>query len=157
MDDDLWILDWWAGQTSADIWIDETLRLGILHKVMAWVAEGGMIRRAIEPFLKRQMIKLGKYLRMEWINSNKNKSANARSFQALASQGKVHIPNTPWGEELINQLLKFPTGKYDDKVDVCGLFGRILDTAFSPRVMGDIEDKAVRDDYAEDEDEESWR
>ena len=157
VDEDLWIVDWWSGQTSADIWIDETLRLGSTHKVMAWVAEGGMIRRAVEPFLKREMNKLGKYLRMEWINSNKNKSANARSFQALASQGKVHIPNTPWGEELINQLLKFPTGKYDDKVDVCGLFGRILDTAFSPRVISANEDKAVRDDYAEDEDEESWR
>ena len=64
---------------------------------------------------------------MDWIVSNKDKAANARSFQALLMQGKVYIPECAWGDELIEQLVAFPYGRYDDKVDVCGLFGRILD------------------------------
>jgi predicted phage terminase large subunit-like protein len=136
-DEDLWFVDWWSGQTTPDKWIEEELRLARQHEPLAWVAEGGIIRKSVEPFLLREQRTSGIYFRIEWIVSNKDKAANARAFQALASQGKVHIPNTPWGEELISQLLRFPAARYDDKVDVCGLFGRILDQAFGPReIMG---------------------
>ena len=158
--EDLWFIDWWSGQTTPDAWIDEEIRLVNRHEPFAWVAEGGTIRRSIEPFLKREQDIQKCYFRTEWITSNKNKAANARAFQALASQGKVHIPNTPWGEELITQLLKFPTGKYDDKVDVCGLFGRILDQTYSPREL--IEEETKESDgyggYDEHEDDEDdWQ
>ena len=158
-DENFWLVDWWSGQTTSDVWINEQMELVKKHQPYVWVAEGGIIRRAIEPFLKSKMkSKDGEYFRTEWLTSNKNKSANARSFQALASQGKVYIPNTPWGEELISQLLKFPTGKYDDKVDVCGLFGRILHQTFSPSEIEPDEQEAQEDDYEyeDDEDDDDW-
>lgn len=157
VNEDLWMIDWWGGQTAPDKWIDEEIRLVQSHEPYVWVAEGGPIRRAIEPFLKREQSIQKAYFRTEWITSNKNKAANARGFQALASQGKVHIPNTPWGEELITQLLKFPAGKYDDKVDVCGLFGRILDQTFGPRELIEEEVRA-HDAYDSYDDEgEDWQ
>lgn len=131
--EDLWLVDWWSGQTTPDKWIAEQLKLVRRYDPIAWVAEGGMIRRAVEPFLKKEMNVKGVYFRTEWLNSNKSKAANARSFQALASQGKVHIPKTPWGDALLIQLLQFPAGKHDDRVDVMGLFGRLLDQTFGPR------------------------
>ncbi len=134
--EDLWFLNWWSGQTTPDKWIAEQFILVERYTPFVWVAEGGIIRRAVEPFLKKEQRTKSMYYMLEWITSGKNKAANARAFQALASQGKVHIPNTPWGEALITQLLKFPDGKYDDKVDVCGLFGRILDQTYAPRVVG---------------------
>ena len=156
-DENLYLLDWWSGQTTADKWINEQLRLVKTHSPFVWVAEGGLIRRSVEPFLKKEMQNSGTYFRMEWINSNQNKAANARSFQALASQGKVYIPNTPWGEELITQLLKFPTGKYDDKVDVCGLLGRILDKTFSPREI-EKTTPSESDPYSDyEDDEDNWK
>lgn len=131
--EDLWLVDWWSGQTTPDKWIAEEFKLVRTHDPLVWVAEGGMIRRSVEPFILKEQREKGCYFRMEWLNSNKDKAANSRSFQALASQGKVHIPNTAWGEELMTQLLQFPAGRYDDKVDVCGLFGRILNQTFGPR------------------------
>jgi predicted phage terminase large subunit-like protein len=155
--EDLWLLDWWSGQTTPDKWIDEEIRIARKYAPLVAAAEGGVIRKSVEPFLKREMERSGIYYRKEWISSNKDKAANARAFQALASQGKVHIPNNAWGEELISQLLKFPAGKYDDKVDVCGLFGRLLDQTFGPReAVKEI--KPLRDGYETDsEDDQTWK
>ncbi len=152
--EDLWFLDWWSGQETPDIWIEEQLQLVKKYNPVAWVAEGGPIRRSIEPFLVKAM-RGGSYVRTEWITSNRDKSANARAFQGLARQGKVHIPLTTWGEDLITQLLKFPTGKYDDKVDVCGLFGRILDQTYGPQAMVGYNDKP-KDPYMDDEQDNDW-
>ena len=156
-EEDLWILDWWYGQTSADVWINEQQRLAKHWKVPVWVAEGGVIRKATEPYIKKRMQR-GYYYRLEWIVSHKDKAANARAFQALAAQGKVHIPNTSWGERLITQLLKFPYGKFDDAVDTCGLFGRILDQAWGPRVYVIEQDPNEKDGYETEDDEgEEWK
>jgi phage terminase large subunit-like protein len=41
--------------------------------------------------------------------------------------GKVWLPkNAPWKADLLNQLMRFPAGKFDDGVDVLSLFGRGL-------------------------------
>jgi len=155
--DDLYLLDWWSGQKAVDTWIDEQLRLAKRYNPYVWVAEGGIIRRSVEPFLKKAMQSSSAYFRLEWLTSNQNKAANARGFQGLASQGKVHIPLTPWGDELIDQLISFPAGKYDDKVDVCGLFGRILDQAYAPAEI-QKEEQQKRDAYSEtDDNEDSWK
>lgn len=156
VDENLYLVDWWSGQTDAQAWIQEQLVLIERHEPVCWAAEAGTIRRAIEPFLAKEMQTSGIYCRIEWIASNQNKTANARSFQALAAQGKVYIPETSWGERLIQQLLKFPEGKYDDAVDVCGLFGRLLNQTFGPKeLIKSLE--TVKDAYGLDEEEESWR
>ena len=133
--EDLYLLDWWSGQTTADVWIERQIDLVEKHSPFCWVAEGGPIRRSIEPFLNKRMRQRGggAYFRTEWLTSNRDKPTNARAFQALASMGKVFIPRTDWGDALLDQLVSFPAGKYDDKVDVCGLFGRLLDKTFGPR------------------------
>ena len=158
-DDDLWLVDWWSGQTESDVWVDEMLELGTRHETIAFVGEKGQIEKSIKLFLKKEMRRQKKYLRIETIShGNKDKPTNARSFQALASQGKVHIPLTPWGEDLITQLLKFPNGKYDDKVDVCGLFGKILDQTYAPSEVKPQEPEN-NDDYETDDDDEegNWK
>ncbi len=153
----LWFVDWWSGQTTADKWIDEQQNLVTAHQPILWVAEGGLIRQSIEPFIKKAM-RGRSYYRLEWINSRVNKAANCRAFQALAHQGKVYIPNTDWGDALLSQLCAFPSAKYDDKVDVCGLFGRILDQTYSPSVERKIERK-TKDNYGnlDDDDTDDWQ
>lgn len=155
--EDLWLLDWWSGQKTPDVWIDEQIRIARIHSPYCWVAEGGTIRRSIEPFLLKQLRESKAYFRIEWLTSNKDKAANARGFQALASQGKVWIPRCEWGDMLIEQLVGFPAGKRDDKVDVCGLFGRILDQTYGPR--GIQKDEHIKKDpYGQTEDEDdSWK
>ena len=155
--EDLWLLDWWSGQKTPDIWIERQLDLVDSHDPYCWVAEGGPIRRSIEPFLKKRRSARKSYFRIEWLTSGKDKATNARSFQALAASGKVWVPRCEWGDELIEQLISFPTGKHDDKVDVCGLFGRLLDQTYGPRVAGKQEEKPKRDPYAFEEEDSNWK
>jgi phage terminase large subunit-like protein len=158
-DDDLWFVDWWYGQTSPDTWIEEQLRLAKKWKPFAWLAEVGVIRRAVEPFLKKAKKTNKVYFRQEWMPHIGDKGANARAFQGLAAMGKVHIPKCEWGDRLVDQLVKFipNTNFQDDAVDVCGLFGRILDQAFAPTEVI-AETVLERDPYGFDEQPEaSWK
>lgn len=155
--EDLWVIDWWSGRTTADQWIAAQITLAKRHQPLAWVAEAGVIRRSIDPFLKKEQRLSGKYYRLEWLTSNADKQANARGFQALANQGKVWIPDTPWGDALIEQLVSFPAGKYDDKVDVCGLFGRLLDQTYGPREMKLPEEEVERDAWGRPRGGSGWK
>ena len=128
-DTDIWVLDWWAKQAEADVWIDTELDLIKKHKPFCWFGEAGVIKKAINPFLRARMQQRAIYCRHEWIPSVKDKPTRARAFQAMASAGKVHIPYGENGDRIIDQLLRFPTGSHDDAVDVLSLFGMALDMA----------------------------
>lgn len=130
----LYIADWWRGQTTSDVWIDKKCDLIIKHAPHCWFGEAGPIRRAIEPFLMGRMQAREAYCRIEWLASINDKPTRARPIQAMASMGKVMLPkNAPWKHELLSQLLRFPAGKYDDGVDVLSLFGRGLEHIRGPK------------------------
>lgn len=160
--EDLWLLDWWSGRVTLDKSIDAMMTLFGDHDPMLWAAETGVIRRAMEPFVLKEQQRRKQFFKLEWLPANKSKAVNAKAFQALCSQGKVHIPRCEWGDDLIAQLLKF-TGrddKVDDKVDVCGLFGRLLDQAYGPSQYHEqLAPKGQDDDYGYSDDDETgdWR
>jgi predicted phage terminase large subunit-like protein len=67
------------------------------------------------------------YCRLEWLASISDKEIRARSIQALGSVKTISFPKqAPWKAEVLKQLLQFPSGKYDDAVDVFSLIGRGL-------------------------------
>lgn len=155
----LWFIDWWSGQVSLDESIESLLSLVKIHNPTMWAAEVGVIRRAAEPFLKKEMSKPeNPYIHIEWLPHVGDKGANAASFKGLASMGKVYIPYTEWGDELINQLIKFipNTNFKDDKVDVCGYFGRMLNKTFGP-VLTVVEPEKKRDAYGMNETDTNWK
>jgi len=134
-DENLYLVDWWSGHSSTDEWIESQLDLAKEWRPYAWLAEVGVIRRAVEPFLTKRKRERRIYFRQEWMSHIGDKGANAKAFQALAASGKVYIPRCEWGDAVLDQLVKFVPGTdfKDDKVDVCGLLGRIVDAAFGPR------------------------
>jgi hypothetical protein len=162
--ENLYFLDWWSGQKTVNVWIDKFLSFAEQYGSLIGIGEVGVIRRAIEPFLKMRMRTTKRYIRMEWLAGTQSKTSNAkaansRGFQGLVADGKVYVPRTEWGDALIEQLIAFPSGKYDDKVDVCGLFGRILDQTYSPSAMIGVMQQAQDDAYNEDDsngDDEAW-
>lgn len=122
---DIYRLDGWRGQTTADIWIEQKLDLMAKWKPLAWFGEAGVIQKAIEPMLRRRMRERSIFCRMEWLSSIHDKPTRARGFQARAAMGKVWIEP---GADL-TEFLQFPAGKHDDEVDVAGMLGRALDDA----------------------------
>jgi predicted phage terminase large subunit-like protein len=140
-------LDWWHGQTSSDVWIDEKLRLIRKWKPICSFGEAGVIQKAIEPMLRRRMIETGTRCRMEWLSSIHDKATRARGFQARAAMGEVSLLEGEAGERVLNQLLSFPAGKHDDAVDVCSMMGRALDDAHPAIVPVQSAKDKVFDDY----------
>jgi predicted phage terminase large subunit-like protein len=128
-EDTLTLIDGWTGQTSADVWIEELLRLVKQHRPLCYFGEAGVIVKAVKPMLTRRMNELRVFARTEWIPSISDKPTRARAFQARAAMGKVSLPKTDLGEKVLNQLLSFPAGKHDDLVDTCALMGMVIDMA----------------------------
>jgi predicted phage terminase large subunit-like protein len=127
-DGDLWVLDWWYGQTEPDKWIEAQCDLILKHSPITWFGESGPIRRATEPSLKKRMESRRAYSHLEWLPSIHEKTARARNVQALASMGKVKIPKSkPWLNHVLTHWLQFPAGRQDDAVDVLSLMGRGLE------------------------------
>lgn len=130
----IYIVDWWRGQTTADVWIERQIDLINSYEPLTWFGEAGPIRRAIEPQLALRMTERNAYTRLEWLPSIGDKATRLRAFQARASAGKVFLPKVAaWKAELVQQLTRFPAARHDDGVDVCSLIGRGLDLIRTPR------------------------
>lgn len=144
-------VDWWSGQAASDEWIESQLDLGIAHGVKMWAGETGPIRNATEPFLKRRMLERKHLMVLQWFShAEASKEQNARGFQAIVSAKRFYLPKEQWAYDLVDQLCRFPRGKFDDKVDVCSIFAKmynkmwsseaivIKDTLPPPNSIGDI-------------------
>jgi predicted phage terminase large subunit-like protein len=146
-DNKIYVLDWWRGRTSPDTWIDALIVLLKRWKPRVWFGEKGPIRRSIETFLMKRMVEERCYANMEWIASVKDKSARARSFQALASMGRIYWPGgTSWVDEVVEGIIGFPTVKHDDDFDVMSLMCLAIDEA-NPAVVGSTAPKKKVDPW----------
>lgn len=129
---DLYALDWWSGQRETDKSIAAFIRL-LLHRPLRWANEGGVIDLAIRPAINRAMREANRYTTIQKLTSINDKGMKLSSFHARASAGTVWFPlRRPWAEAVVEQLIKFPAGKNDDKADVCGLIGRLIDMMNEP-------------------------
>lgn len=154
--------DWWSGQKTASEWIERLIDLIDKHKPHAFFGESGQIRRAIEPILRRRMRERKVFCRLVWLTRTGDKAAMARAIQARAENDMVSISRTESGDACIEQLVSFPAGKYDDKVDVWALLGMALDVAH-PALLDEGETGIAKNrnrDYGVDDDEEgeiNWK
>lgn len=147
-------VDQWRGQTTADVWIEEKLNLIDKYKPLAWFGEAGVIRKAIEPTLKRRMRERRSYCRVEWIPSIADKPTRARAFQSRLAMGQVFFEQ---GADL-SEFLVFPAGKHDDEVDTASLMGMVIDQAHSAIVVPK-QTRQTRDGYwpSSDESSDDWK
>ena len=129
-DGSIYLLDWWRGQTSPEIWIERQIDLIARHRPVAWFGETGPIRRATEGRLRQRMIDRDAMVRLEWLPTIGGKGSDARagSIIATAGMGRLFWPRAAWVGELQRQCLVFPAGQPDDGVDVLALLGRGSDT-----------------------------
>lgn len=135
-DDNLWALDLWRDRTSPDVWIDALLDLAAKWKPLGFWGEGGVIRRATEPSLKRRMLERRVFLPIRdesWKASIHNKSIRGQSFRARAALGKVWLPaDAPWVDAAMKEFVGFPGSSHDDIFDVFSLMCLAIDRAKGP-------------------------
>lgn len=132
--ENLYVLDWWHGQESSDVWIERQCDMIKKWDPLCWVGEMGPIRRAVEPWLTQRMAQRSALTRLEWLPRAKDKEAENRGAQALASMGKIKFPvRSGFTERVIKQLVAFPAGAFDDAVDVLGLAARGMNLVGKPK------------------------
>jgi predicted phage terminase large subunit-like protein len=125
----MYFVDWWSGQKESDKSIEAFINKVGQHKPTRWFNEGGPIDKAIKPAINRAMRESKKYVSIETIPSINSKDIRLESFHARWAAHQVYLPKgRPWALRLVEQLASFPVGRYDDMADVCGLFGRGVDT-----------------------------
>ena len=123
---DLWALDWWSGQTDPEEWISAIAMLIKKHEPERMFEEKGPIWRATKSAIAKRLKEKHAYVVRTPLASINSKVERAMGFAARASALTIHIPRTPWGDRLVNQLCAFTgqDGKVDDMVDVCSVLGR---------------------------------
>lgn len=135
-DSRIYFLDWWYGQKTTDVSIDQWILLLKRHgTTLRWWHEGGPIGNALTPPMIKAMRQNKTFTLLEPKTSIKNKAVKLAAFQAMAAAGLVYFPlKRPWASRIIDQLCGFPSARYDDAADVCGLFGRGIDDMSVPYV-----------------------
>lgn len=121
---DLYLLDWWYGQTDADVWVRKQVDLMEKWKPFMWFGESGTIAKATNSILKQEMFTRGQFIQVEYLPSIVDKVTRSTAIQGMLSNLKVKFPaNAPWSKRLIEQMMKFPS-TVDDACDVMSLAGR---------------------------------
>lgn len=159
-DGDLYLLDGYAGQEDTAETVGKWLELVGKYKPLRAFDEKGPILRAIDPFIRRAMRAKHTFVARESLASAGSKADRALGFAALASAGCVYLPNTPFGQKVLNQLCAFngQDGRPDDCVDMCSLMARGLDFMASAG-QTPVQGKKPDDDYelADDDEVYNWK
>lgn len=166
-DGDIYLVDGFRTQETLDKVADKVIGTkelggGLLkrYKPFAWFPEDDNNWKSAAGFITRMMRERGTYCRIEPISPHgSDKPTKARAFQAMASAGRVWIPEGQMGDDVIEQYLKFPAGKNDDEVDAAAIIGRALDEAH-PAIAPLPKKEQKRDSWAkafDDDEEESWK
>lgn len=132
---DLWMVDWFFEQCETDKGIAAFIRLAKLYKPVKSWNEGGLIDKAIKPAIRQAMRLSQQYCAIESLPSIQDKAVKLQAFHARATAGTVHFPvRRKFTDHVIDQLVKFPGGRWDDAADVCGLMGRGVDQMMEAHV-----------------------
>lgn len=147
-DNNLWALDWWSGQTETDVSIDAFIDLvekWRSRNLLIWTNEGGVIDKAVRPAINKQMRERNCFVDLRTLPSMFDKRAKCRSFGARVSAKSVWLPRgRVWAEELVSQLCAMPAGRYDDKADVAGLIGRMIDKFTHSQLPTDDKPRGIK-------------
>lgn len=169
---DIWLLDGFRHQATMDVTADlvvgdarnpsrsehEPIVEGLIrkHRPFAWFPEDDNNWKAVAGFVQRRLREEGVHCRVEPVSPHgRDKAAKAQSFQGMAASGRVWLPLTPAGEDVLSEYLKFPTGAHDDEVDAAGIIGRVIDEAH-PAIVPTTRGPEVRRRYSKKKPASVW-
>lgn len=134
--DRVFIVDLVRGRWDAYEIVEQMLDSFATWRPMQVGLEKGQISMALGPHLERRIAERQlwdfPYSEESLLKTGKaDKQVRARSIQGRMRQGKVFFPeDASWLQELVNELLRFPSGVHDDQVDALAWVG-IMMTKFA--------------------------
>jgi phage terminase large subunit-like protein len=142
----LWALDWWSSQENVAEWYDEWIAMVRRHKPLAYFEEAGPILKAIDGVLDRVQREHRTYVYRVKIPPAGKKTERALGFAARAAAGTVYIPNTDWGDRMVNQHCSFTgkDGRVDDMVDANSTMSRGIEHMHDAAKPPDPEERGVK-------------
>lgn len=148
----LHIVDMYAQRYDPLQAIEKMFELQELYDITSWVVEDDNISKAIGPFLNQEMHRRNKYLSLERLRPHKDKQARATAIQARMRAGGVHFnSDAPWYFELYNEMINFPRGKTDDRVDALAWIGLMLDKMSPSATREELDELAWEAEMGRDE------
>ena len=129
--EDVWVLEERRGRWDSNEIVDQIFDITQIWKPKRFGIEKGHISMAIGPLLDKRIVEEKRYdVSVEELPTGKrDKELRARPFQGRVAQGKVKWPHPNealWVPEHINELLRFPNGVKDDRVDAAAWIGQML-------------------------------
>ena len=112
--------------------VDQMFEIEELYEPRAYFVEDGVIWKAIEPMLNKEMLLRRKFLMCIPISSTKDKAVRGRSLQKRMKSGAVSFDKEAlWYPDYESEMLRF-TGmsdaRLDDQFDSTAILSRGLDT-----------------------------
>ncbi|MEB3319810.1 MAG: phage terminase large subunit [Cyanobium sp.] len=137
-DDKVYMLDERRGQWDADQIVEQIIDVIRVWRPLRFGIEKGQISMAIGPHLERRFREEKIRFGVEEMppTHRGNKEARARPLQGRMARGQVLWPaSAMWVDKHLNELLRFPTGLYNDRVDADAWICQMLaDAVYRSRV-----------------------
>lgn len=157
---DMYLLDLWRKQASAEVWIEAYCDLVARWKPIGWAEETGQIRAGVGPFLDRRSRERNAFVFRQQFPTRGDKAVRAQSIRGrMALNGLYVDERAPYFPALRSELLSFPAGKHDDSVDALGLLGQLLDTMMhgeAPAKPKPREDQSGYGEHESADDDGAW-
>lgn len=137
----LYLVDMRRGRWGDSIVIvDNMLDMFEQYKPEVTGIEASQVEMAIGPLLD---MRIGERQLYDFVYETlpirgRDKMSRARPIQGRMQQGRVYLPRgAEWVDDLISELLRFPSGRNDDIVDSLAWLGQMLNgiVAMAPRVQ----------------------
>jgi len=101
--------------------------------VQAWVFAKGPIDKAVMPGLRVQMRERNIHASIVQYPETVDKETKALTMQGRMAAGRVFFDKRkPWYADLQTELLAFPSGTHDDRVDMIAMLGLHYDKVLAP-------------------------
>lgn len=130
-----------AGRWDSKEIIDKMFEIHNRFHPELFVVEKGQISHSLKPFLEEEMLREGIFLNLEYLTPSKDKPTRARSLQARMKAGSVKFDQeASWYGDLYNEMITFPRGQSDDRVDSTAYIGLILSKMVASETQEAIEE-----------------
>ena len=129
IDDNLYFIEEHRGRWDANELVELIFEIHRKWKPRKFGLEKGQISLTLDGFIQRRRREEGLYdLHIEELPPGKqDKELRARIIQGLMSLGKVFWPaGALWVDDAMNELLRFPSGVKDDRVDAAAWIGKMV-------------------------------